>query len=190
MPTDIRKIKSLIELVEKSSITTLEISEDGETIKISRATDASTAPAPIVIPMMTGSGYYPAQNQAPQYQSSGSAASSLQVLTPQAPAAPTAPAPVAAQPTPEKTPEPSAPAVVAGHTVKSPMVGTYYSSPSPEAEPFVTIGSKVSVGDTLCIIEAMKMLNRIESDKAGVVQACLSENGKAVEYDQPLFIIG
>ena len=75
MPTDIRKIKSLIELVEKSSITTLEISEDGETIKISRATDASTAPAPIVIPMMTGGGYYPAQNQAPQYQSSGSAAS-------------------------------------------------------------------------------------------------------------------
>lgn len=77
----------------------------------------------------------------------------------------------------------------AGHTVKAPMVGTFYGAPAPGAKPFVQIGSKVEVGDTLCIIEAMKMMNQIESDAAGTVVAILAENGEPVEFDQPLFII-
>lgn len=77
----------------------------------------------------------------------------------------------------------------AGHTVKAPMVGTYYGAPAPGAKPFVQIGSKVEIGDTLCIIEAMKMMNQIESDAAGTVVAILVENGEPVEFDQPLFII-
>ena len=98
-----------------------------------------------------------------------------------APAAPTAPA---AAPVAE-----AAPAEPTGHTVKSPMVGSFYRASSPEAKPFVEVGSKVNVGDTLCIIEAMKMMNQIESDKAGVVEAILVENGEAVEFDQPLVTI-
>ncbi|ALU43324.1 acetyl-CoA carboxylase biotin carboxyl carrier protein [Pseudoalteromonas rubra] len=94
-----------------------------------------------------------------------------------APAAPAAEAPAAANNTP------------AGHQVKSPMVGTFYSASSPTAAPYVEVGSKVNVGDTLCIVEAMKMMNQIEADKAGVVKAILLENGDAVEFDQPLFII-
>jgi len=101
------------------------------------------------------------------------------IAAPQAVAAPiSAPAPVAAQP---ETP--------AGHQVKSPMVGTFYSSASPEAKAFATVGQTVKVGDTLCIIEAMKMMNQIESDKSGVIEAILAENGNPVEFDQPLFII-
>ncbi len=81
------------------------------------------------------------------------------------------------------------PAIPAGHSVRSPMVGTFYRAPSPGAKPFVEEGQRVKVGDTLCIIEAMKMLNQIESDKDGVVTAILVENGQPVEFDQPLFII-
>ncbi len=77
----------------------------------------------------------------------------------------------------------------AGHSVLSPMVGTFYRAPSPEASPFVEVGTSVNIGDTLCIIEAMKMLNEIESDKAGVVRTILKENGQPVEYGEPLFII-
>jgi acetyl-CoA carboxylase biotin carboxyl carrier protein len=80
-------------------------------------------------------------------------------------------------------------AVNLGHAVNSPMVGTFYRSPSPDAKAFVDVGSVVSVGDTLCIIEAMKMMNEIEADKAGVIKAVLKENGQAVEYGEPLFII-
>jgi len=80
--------------------------------------------------------------------------------------------------------------VIEGHVVKSPMVGTFYRSPSPDAKPFVDIGSSVSSGDTLCIIEAMKLLNEIESDHSGVIKAILVENGQPVEYGEPLFIIG
>ncbi|MDG6896441.1 acetyl-CoA carboxylase biotin carboxyl carrier protein subunit [Actinobacillus delphinicola] len=79
--------------------------------------------------------------------------------------------------------------VMSGHQVRSPMVGTFYRSPSPEAAPFVEIGQKVNVGDALCIVEAMKMMNRIEADKAGVVKAILINDGEAVEFDQPLMII-
>lgn len=85
---------------------------------------------------------------------------------------------------------PSAAPVIEGHVVKSPMVGTFYRSPSPDAKPFVDIGSSVSSGDTLCIIEAMKLLNEIESDHSGVIKAILVENGQPVEYGEPLFIIG
>ncbi len=101
---------------------------------------------------------------------------------PQAPAAAPAPAPAATE---------AAPAAeeISGHQVKSPMVGTFYRAPSPEAPSYVEVGSTVNVGDTLCIVEAMKMMNQIESDKAGVVKAILVDNEDAVEFDQPLFII-
>lgn len=98
-------------------------------------------------------------------------------------AAPAAPAAVEA-------PVEAAPAAIEGHVIKSPMVGTFYRTPSPDAKSFVDIGSSVAVGDTLCIIEAMKLLNEIESDHAGVIKAILVENGQPVEYGEPLFIIG
>lgn len=101
-------------------------------------------------------------------------------------AAPVAAAPVAAAPVAEA---PVAAATPAGHSVLSPMVGSFYRAPSPEAKPFIEVGQSVNVGDTLCIVEAMKMMNQIESDKAGVVVAILAEDGDAVEYDQPLVII-
>jgi acetyl-CoA carboxylase biotin carboxyl carrier protein len=96
-------------------------------------------------------------------------------------AAPAAPAAPAAE---------AAPAQIEGHVVKSPMVGTFYRAPSPDAKPFVDVGSTVSAGDTLCIIEAMKLLNEIEADHSGVIKAILVENGQPVEYGEPLFIIG
>ncbi|WP_413113804.1 acetyl-CoA carboxylase biotin carboxyl carrier protein [Thaumasiovibrio sp. DFM-14] len=148
---DIRKIKKLIELVEESGISELEISEGEESVRISRA---ATVAAPV------------------QY----------------APAPTAAPAPVAVThaevpATPAETP------AVSGHQVLSPMVGTFYRSPSPEAGSFVEIGSQVNIGDTLCIVEAMKMMNQIETDKAGVVKAILANDGDAIEFDQPLFVI-
>ena len=101
--------------------------------------------------------------------------------TPGAPLVTHAPAPVITAPT--------AAAVPAGHTVTSPMVGSFFRAPSPNSSPFVEIGNRVEVGDTLCIIEAMKMMNEIESDKAGVVKAILKENGQPVEFGEPLFVI-
>ncbi|QUM82457.1 acetyl-CoA carboxylase biotin carboxyl carrier protein [Moritella sp. 5] len=103
-----------------------------------------------------------------------------------APAPIAAPAAVAA---PAAAPVEAAPAEVAGYQVRSPMVGTFYNAVSPGAAPFVAIGQTVSVGDTLCILEAMKMMNQIESDKAGVVKAILATDGQAIEFDEPLFII-
>ncbi|MGN4990898.1 acetyl-CoA carboxylase biotin carboxyl carrier protein [Aeromonas sp. 97A] len=96
-------------------------------------------------------------------------------------AAPAAAAPVAAAPAADAAPS--------GHLMRSPMVGSFYRSSSPDAKPFVEVGQQVNVGDTLCIVEAMKMMNQIESDKAGVIKAILVENGQAVEFDEPLFII-
>lgn len=96
-------------------------------------------------------------------------------------AAPAAAAPVAAAP--------AADAALSGHLMRSPMVGSFYRSSSPDAKPFAEVGQQVNVGDTLCIVEAMKMMNQIESDKAGVIKAILVENGQAVEFDEPLFII-
>ncbi|NGX15146.1 acetyl-CoA carboxylase biotin carboxyl carrier protein [Wenzhouxiangella sp. XN24] len=98
----------------------------------------------------------------------------------------------AQDPAPPAGPAAEAPAVPApqsGHTVKAPMVGTFYGSPAPGAKPFVQIGSKVEIGDTLCIIEAMKMMNQIESEVAGTIVGILAENGEPVEFDQPLFIV-
>ncbi|ASM51349.1 acetyl-CoA carboxylase biotin carboxyl carrier protein [Pseudoalteromonas espejiana DSM 9414] len=103
-----------------------------------------------------------------------------------------APAPAQAAPVAAAAPAveaDAAPAAPTGHQVKSPMVGSFYSAASPEASAYVEVGSQVKVGDTLCIIEAMKMMNQIESDKAGTVKAILVENGEPVEFDQPLFII-
>lgn len=150
---DIRKIKKLIELVEESGITELEVQEEEGTVRISRAAPA-VAPAAI------------------QY-----------AAAPVAPVAAPAAAPVAAAPAEAPVAE------ISGHQVRSPMVGTFYRSPSPEAKAFVEVGQTVKVGDALCIVEAMKMMNRIEADKAGVVKAILVNDGEAVEFDQPLIII-
>lgn len=151
---DIRKIKKLIELVEESGITELEVSEEEGSVRISRATVAAPANVQYSIP----------------------AAAPTPVAAPAAPAAaPAAPA--------------AAPEEVAGHKIRSPMVGTFYRSPSPEAKAFVEVGQTVKVGDALCIVEAMKMMNRIEADKAGVVKAILVNDGEPVEFDEPLIII-
>ena len=150
---DIRKIKKLIELVEESGITELEVSEEEGSVRISRATVAAPANVQYSIP----------------------AAAPTPVAAPAAPAV--APAPAAA------------PEEIAGHKIRSPMVGTFYRSPSPEAKAFVEVGQSVKVGDALCIVEAMKMMNRIEADKAGVVKAILVNDGEPVEFDEPLIII-
>jgi len=148
---DLRKLKTLIELVEGSGIAELEISEGEERVRITRTVAAAQqiyAPAP-----------QPAA----------------------APVAPPPPAPAA---------EPAKPAAPEGHVVKSPMVGTFYRSASPGSKPFVDVGQKVNSGDTLCIIEAMKLLNEIDADQTGVIKAILVENGQPVEFGQPLFVIG
>ena len=148
---DLRKLKKLIDLVEESGISELELTEDGEKVRISRNFTSNV----------------PTQHYAPMQYS----------------AAPQIAAPAAPVATQTSTPADE------GHAVKSPMVGTFYRSPSPEAKSFVEIGDTVAVGDTLCIIEAMKLLNEIESDKAGVIKKILLDNGEAVEYGEPLFII-
>jgi acetyl-CoA carboxylase biotin carboxyl carrier protein len=147
---DIRKIKKLIELVEESGISELEISEGEESVRISRNT------APVQMAQMHYAAPAPAQQAAPV-------------------AAPTA--------------EAAAPVAPKGHQVLSPMVGTFYRSPSPDSKSFIEVGQSVSVGDTLCIVEAMKMMNQIEADKAGTVTAILLEDGQTVEFDQPLVVI-
>lgn len=149
---DLRKLKKLIDLVEESGISELELTEGEEKVRISR-------------------------------QPAG-----MQFATPTYMAAPMAPAAPAAAPAAASS-EAAAPAID-GHVVKSPMVGTFYRSPSPDAKPFVEVGSTVSAGDTLCIIEAMKLLNEIEADKGGIIKAILVENGHPVEYGEPLYIIG
>ncbi|TPH21684.1 acetyl-CoA carboxylase biotin carboxyl carrier protein [Haemophilus haemolyticus] len=153
---DIRKIKKLIELVEESGITELEVQEEEGTVRISRAAPA-VAPAAV------------------QY-------AAAPVVAPTPAATPTQ-APAAATPAPAVSDE------LSGHLVRSPMVGTFYRSPSPEAKAFVEVGQSVKVGDALCIVEAMKMMNRIEADKAGVVKAILINDGDAVEFDEPLIVI-
>ncbi len=149
---DLRKLKTLIELVESSGIAELEISEGEERVRITRtaASQATYTPAP----------------------------------------PPVAAAPAAAPPPAAPAAEPAKPAAPEGHVVKSPMVGTFYRSASPGAKPFVDVGQSVNSGDTLCIIEAMKLLNEIDADQAGVIKAILVENGQPVEFGQPLFVIG
>ena len=152
---DLRKLKTLIDLVAESGVSELEVTEGEDKVRIVKN------PAPIAAP-------------AQQFYA----------------AAPTAPAPA---PAPASAAAPAAEAVPAeptGQAVKSPMVGTFYRSPTPGADSFVKIGDTVKEGQTLCIIEAMKLLNEIESDKSGVVKEILCENGQGIEFGQALFIIG
>ncbi len=150
---DLRKLKKLIDLVEESGISELELTEGEEKVRISRN-----------IPQAQGTMHY-AQPYMQQAQPAQAAPAAVVEVAPTAPE-------------------------IEGHVVKSPMVGTFYRSPSPESKSFVDIGATVNIGDTLCIIEAMKLLNEIESDHAGVIKAILVENGQPVEYGEPLFIIG
>ena len=149
---DLRKIKTLIDLLKESGVAEIEVKEGEESVRISRY--GSAGPAPV------------------------------QYLAPPAAAAPAA---LAVAPTAATAAE-TAP-VSTGHVVKSPMVGTFYRSPSPGAKSFVEPGQTVKQGQTLCIIEAMKMLNQIEADVSGVVAEVLAQNEQAVQFDQPLFII-
>lgn len=150
---DLRKLKTLIDLVSESNVSELEITEAEGKVRIVKGGGAMV------------------QQCAPAHHTSTNATPSH------------APAPV---PMVEMAP---AQPVEVGHTVKSPMVGTFYRSSSPGAKAFVEVGSQVKEGDTICIIEAMKILNEIEADKSGTVVRILGENGQAVEYGQPLFII-
>lgn len=154
---DIRKIKKLIELVEESGISELEISEGEESVRISRTTANAGFPVmqqAYAAPMM----------QQPALSNAVAPAATLAMEAP-------------------------APAEISGHIVRSPMVGTFYRTPSPDAKAFIEVGQKVNVGDTLCIVEAMKMMNQIEADKAGTVKAILVESGQPVEFDEPLVVI-
>ncbi len=145
---DLRKLKTLIDLVSESNVSELEITEAEGKVRIVKG-------HPVVVQ---------------------AAAAPVQAAAPAAPAPAVPAAPVAA-------PE------AAGHPVKSPMVGTFYRASSPGAKAFVEVGQQVKAGETICIIEAMKILNEIETDKAGTIAKVLCENGQAVEYGQPLFII-
>ena len=149
---DLRKLKTLIDLVSESNVSELEITEAEGKVRIVKSVGGVVQQ------------YVPAPMQAPAPPASAAA----QVA---------------------ELPAPSAPAVPAGHIVKSPMVGTFYRSSSPGAKAFVEVGSQVKEGETICIIEAMKILNEIEADKSGTVTRILGESGQAVEYGQPLFVI-
>ncbi|MEJ2385268.1 MAG: acetyl-CoA carboxylase biotin carboxyl carrier protein [Xanthomonadales bacterium] len=151
---DIRKIKKLIELLEESSLSEIEIVEGEESVRLSRTAGA----APVALP-----------HYAPPVAAA-------------APAPPSA-APEAADDGPQED------AVPEGELVRAPMVGTFYAASTPDADPFVKPGQQVSEGETLCIIEAMKMFNQIEAETSGTVVAVLAENGQPVEFDQPLFVI-
>lgn len=156
---DLRKLKTLIDLVSESGISELEITEGEGKVRIVKNPPPVAQMQPMATHMMMPAAV-PAP--APQPAAAGGAADAG------APAA--APAP-------------------SGHVVKSPMVGTFYRAGQPGAEPFVTVGSQVKEGDTLCLIEAMKLLNEVESDANGTIKAVLVENGQPVEYGQPLFVI-
>lgn len=152
---DLRKLKTLIDLVQNSGISELEISEGEEKIRIAK----HAAPAAPTTVMLGSHGYAPQPG-------------------PAMPSGPASPA------------ESAAPAEPEGHVVKAPMVGTFYRAGSPGASSFVEVGQAVKQGDTLCIIEAMKLMNEIEADATGTIKAVLTENGQAVEFGQPLFLIG
>jgi len=156
---DLRKLKTLIDLVQNSGISELEISEGEEKIRIAKQPAYGPNTTMVSMPMgghhpMMGGGHYP-QGAAPAFAA-----------------------------------EDIAPAEPEGHVMKSPMVGTFYRSGSPGAAAFADIGKTVKQGETLCIIEAMKLMNEIEADADGVIKSILVENGQPVEFDQPLFVIG
>jgi acetyl-CoA carboxylase biotin carboxyl carrier protein len=164
---DIRKIKKVIELLEETGVAEIEIKEGEEALRISRF--GTQAQAQVV--------------QAPAYAAPAAAPGPTSASAAAAAAAASAPAPAISE-------TQSARAVRAGeHVVAAPMVGTYYGAPSPGAKEFVNIGDEVKVGQVLCIIEAMKMMNQIECDHAGKLKAILVKNGEPVEFSQPLFII-
>ncbi|WP_148253795.1 acetyl-CoA carboxylase biotin carboxyl carrier protein [Aidingimonas lacisalsi] len=156
---DIRKVKKLIELLEESNISEIEIQEGEESVRISRHPNGvpqPAAPAPAAVAQ-------PAVPAAPQPQDVASAPSAAQE---------------------EGTDQPE------GHPIPSPMVGTFYRSPAPGSKSFVEVGQSVKKGETVCIVEAMKMMNQIEADRDGTVTAILIEDGEPVEFDQPLVILG
>ena len=153
---DLRKLKTLIDLVSDSNVSELEITEAEGKVRIVKGPVG--APVAVAAPVMVA-----------------------------APVA--APVSAAASPATEAAPVAAEPAAASGHVVKSPMVGTFYTASSPEAKPFVQVGSVVKEGETICIIEAMKILNEIEADKSGTVTRILVDNGQAVEYGQPMFMI-
>ena len=150
---DLRKLKKLIDLVEESGISELELTEGEESVRISRQGQVVQQPQQYTIPQQPTP---PVQNQVP----TPTASSDTEVV-----------------------------AQDAGHALTSPMVGTFYRSSSPEADPYVEVGSSVKKGDTLCIIEAMKLLNEIEADRDGIVKKIMVENAQPVEFGEPLFII-
>ena len=154
---DLRKLKTLIDLVAESDISELEVTEGESKVRIVK---------------------------------SGAPAAHGQVVMMQPQVAQHMPAVANAGPAPQAAAPEAAPAEPTGHVVKSPMVGTFYRSSAPGSPPFVEVGSVVKEGDTLCIIEAMKLLNEIDADASGTVRQILVENGQAVEFGQPLFIIG
>ena len=147
---DLRKIKTLIQLLQESELAEIEIRDGEESVRLSRASTVPAAPA--------------------------------------APAVAVAAAPPTS-PEPAPAPEPAPPAQPEGEQVTSPMVGTFYAAPSPTSPPFVKVGDRVNAGDVLCVIEAMKTMNHIESEYSGEVVAVLVENSEPVEYGQPLFVI-
>lgn len=151
---DIRKIKKLIELLEQSSLTEMEITEGEETVKLSRHLQQAPLAMPAALPAVP-----PVATQEP----------------------------VANEAAVAETAEPSG--GFSGKVVRSPMVGTFYAAPSPDADPFVKVGQSVAVGDTLCMVEAMKMFNQIESEYEGKIKQILVENGQPIEFDEPLFEI-
>lgn len=153
---DLRKLKTLIDLVSESNVSELEITEAEGKVRIVKGGGIQQGMQPFAPPQQ--------QNQAGPPQ-----------------ALPAAAAPAASAPAPTEAPT--------GHVVKSPMVGTFYRAASPGGKPFVEVGAQVKEGETVCIIEAMKILNEIEADKAGTITKILVENGQAVEYGQPLFVV-
>jgi acetyl-CoA carboxylase biotin carboxyl carrier protein len=154
---DLRKLKTLIDLVAESGIAEIEVTEGEDKVRIVKYAPPPAAPAVVAAPPTVVAGAAP-------HNASGAAPASA------------APPPPAAE-------------LPKGNIVKSPMVGTFYRSPSPGANPFIEVGQAVKPGDTLCIIEAMKLLNEIEAEVAGEIKEILVENGQAVEYGQPLFVI-
>lgn len=159
---DLRKIKALIELLEKSSLTELEIKEGEETVRLARHATVMATPAPVVHAIASAP---PAAEPPSRPAASHPAAPSAEAVGKSSKSAPD------------------------GHAVRSPMVGTFYASPSPDAPPYVRVGQSVKAGETIGIIEAMKMFNPIEADVSGTVTAILVEGGHAVEFDEVMFII-
>ena len=157
---DIRKVKKLMEMLEDSSLAEMEIIEGEESIRLSKSSSVEN---------------FNASNQLPQnviHQSPNNFSNNQETKVESS-----------------ATQNSSEIENISGHEIKSPMVGTFYEAPSPGSKPFVNVGDSVKAGDTLCIIEAMKMLNQIESDKSGVIKAILVENAQPVEFNQVIFVI-